>query len=100
MRQRGLPDVKNTPPTPKMKQPLPDNHIRVELDFIPVSERLPEYGKEVYLRKFAQGHSVIRIGYFDADELEESAWWMSDQGEYLEIAEFTHWAEIPTVDVR
>jgi len=89
-------------PAPTDYQPLfpgqvKPGHIKVELDFIPVEERLPEYGKEVYLKKFKQGHIVIRVGYWDDDEREDPSWWMTDEGEYLERDAFTHWAEIPEI---
>ena len=61
------------------------NHIKVELDFIPVEERLPELEKPVY---------ILMSGRIEQGWLEENGLWIDDWGAW-ERNSVTHWAEIP-----
>lgn len=69
-------------------------HIRVELDFIPVEERFPGVGEEVYLKR----RECICIGCWYTDETEGFASWVTNEGECLEFDHVTHWAEIPRLE--
>jgi hypothetical protein len=71
-----------------------NKHIKVELDFIPVEEQLPEGTKTVWglLRSFPSIHQVSRaitVG---------RGWWDKDTGSHLGEGVVTHWAEIPKIE--
>ena len=64
-----------------------DTHIKVELDFIPIAERLPEKSKSVLM--LYRGR--IREGY----------WVASNQWHIIDdkfIYNATHWADIPEIN--
>ena len=61
------------------------NHIKVELDFIPVEERLPTEGETVMVieRRNPSEYTYGRKLYYG---------WISIAGITIDV---THWAEIP-----
>jgi len=87
----GLPKVENTPPCPLMKPPLPENHIRVVLDFIPVEERLPDCNVHVL---FIEIENYWHRGNATPDGI----WWSSTASKYIDPKAVTHWAEIPKIE--
>ena len=74
-----------------------DGHIIVELDFVPVEERLPASGWAVKVLR--EGCRRAVPGYYDAIEA-TWYWWDEDEdGRRKPIIErVTHWAEIPEVN--
>jgi len=66
------------------------NHIKVELDFIPVEERLPDNTREVFItEKYTSS--------FGKGFLTNSRIWIGRDAEGDDIVNnyVTHWAEIP-----
>ena len=75
----------------------PDNHIHVELDFIPVSERLPETTGWRYV--IVDGIDMPSKALWEQCDLpERSGWseWKRGQRHALNW-KITYWSEIPTV---
>ena len=64
-------------------------HIKVELDFIPVEERLPDEGLNV---------AVINGWMLMTAYQEDEVWWDVTGPCVLEAV--THWAEIPEIKAR
>ena len=58
-------------------------HIKVELDFIPVGEKLPEN---------TLFYPVIECGEWYCHAQWLGHWWFDSEGESVAV---THWAEIP-----
>ena len=74
-------------------QPVPkDGHISVTLDFIPVTERLPENPREVFA--FVDG-SLRRCHYLESGRGME--WKICGKATYFSKGLVTHWAEIPAI---
>jgi len=73
-----------------------DNHIHVELDFVPVEERLPECELPV-----AGLISILgrRASLPEEVVYAKGLWWKGRSG-LGGIARVTHWSEIPTIEER
>ena len=69
-----------------------DNHIHVELDFVPVEERLPDDIHNVY-GLCAVWERPEEVWYDDEVRLWRDFW----RGKVVDI---THWSEIPTIEGR
>ena len=69
-----------------------DNHIHVELDFVPVTERLPDDIHNVY-GLCAVWERPEEVWYDDEVRLWRDFW----RGKVVDV---THWAEIPTIEER
>lgn len=68
-------------------------HIKVELDFIPVEERLPDTTCPVFLlEKWEEG---IGTGWYRKTWIGHDAFY-----EAIVPENVTHWAEIPKLDSR
>ena len=65
------------------------NHIKVELDFIPGHESLPDskYGLLV----------LHRDGDIEEAVYESGSWWEPDQEAGGPMLDVTHWAKIPEI---
>ena len=72
-----------------MRRRAMPKHIKVELDFIPVEERLPEAG---YIAFTIRGAIPITAGYVTTDGV-----WMHGHFANCSIGTVTHWAEIPKI---
>ena len=69
-----------------------NGHISVTLDFIPVTERLPENPREVFA--FVDG-SLRRCHYLESGRGME--WKICGKATYFSKGLVTHWAEIPAI---
>ena len=68
-----------------------DNHIHVELDFVPVTERLPVEEREYQVLVSGWAGSYCMFYDTECDD-----WSDSEDGGY----NVTRWAEIPTIEER
>jgi len=66
-------------------------HIKVELDFIPVEERLPRFCDIRCLLRCQNGS--VASGWLD-----EEGTWQYLAGEPAQYCDITHWAEIPVIE--
>lgn len=66
-------------------------HIKVELDFVPVEERLPSIGRTVFVRYSEWGGWPCR-GYLSSE-----GYWRREDAVSLAFVHVTHWAEIPEI---
>ena len=64
------------------------NHIHVELDFIPVEERLPVANVYGIVRRRPK---IVEVWYDHEDKVWRDFW------RNVEV-DVTHWAEIPTIE--
>lgn len=70
-------------------------HIKVELDFVPVEERLPDDEQSMYQLEIL--HMSHGMPLRDYAEYEEGRWLAVDgSGDIYENV--THWAEIPVIE--
>ena len=75
-----------------------DGHIKVELDFIPVEERLPGSAAEVVARVANGPENYIHLTRYAADV---SQWFFDDgTSDLVEGFRITHWAEIPEIEEK
>ena len=86
-----------------------DNHIHVHLDFVPVTERLPEisWNKGVAALLCFPGGTVIIEARGNIMYCGAAAGWVYDgdpddsiRHQWGDDVELTHWSEIPTIEER